>query len=299
MINVINLTENDEDIMTNVGHIRMDILERIHIKLSGAPGSASNPPPEHRILQMIQNPEGKVSRFAVRSLTGHNNLFVSESMKDYGREKERQAYADSVVRLLVAVYKMNESAMKASLRSIVSRNKWESVTSPKWGRRGGPEKWNSLGFTKITGKQKEWSKASNGHPTLAEIGHPVEGRPNAVLMFHGTSSKCTEGICKQMELETDPTLVGGGALGPGFYLTFNPWEAFDYACDRSKRRNRVTHMTVLEFLVENADELKNRKDYIRNAISTMRNQIALKTVRRRNLKLIRAHNFKVSEKCRT
>lgn len=292
MINLINLTGNDT--MTNPGDIRQNILERIKAKLSGAPGSA----PEHRILQMVLNPKDKVSRFAVRSLTGHSDLFVSESMKDFGTEDERQAYAESVTRLMVAVYKVNESAMRASLRTIVSRNNWETLYNPDWGVRTGsetPAKWNALGFTQIKGKQLMWSKAINGMPTLAEVGMTVEGHPNAVLMFHGTSSKCIGGICKQMELETDPKLVGGGVLGPGFYLTFNPWEALQYACIRARSRNKVTHMAVLEFLVEHADELTKDRDFVRNSLQ--RNQLALKTVKKRHLKLVRAHNFAVKDRC--
>jgi hypothetical protein len=117
-------------------------------------------------------------------------------------------------------------------------------------------------------------------------------------MFHGTSSKCTGGICKQMELDTDPKLSGGGALGPGFYLAFNPWEALGYACDRAIKRNGVSHLTVLEFLVEHADELMKDRDFVRNRSPELRNQLVLKTVKKRHLKLVRAHNFAVKDMCR-
>jgi hypothetical protein len=77
----------------------------------------------------------------------------------------------------------------------------------------------------------------------------VDDDANTALVFHGTSMECRDNICNNIDWTKS-----GGALGVGFYVTFNPHEAKAYACRRCKDRGQNIAV-IFELKISNADKI--------------------------------------------
>jgi hypothetical protein len=178
--------------------------------------------------------------------------------------------------------------------------------------------WNSFGYTQVhkhsiikvpmTGKSVN-SSIKNGkwstRPTLTGFeslfniaNFPVNSKRNdEVLMFHGS----TYGFADALKSAIDWT-KGGGALGMGFYMTFNPNEAKLYACDRSRALN--TDALILEIVIKNSNDFIRRfsnswntlalndGDFVRNALTGWQDQVAVRDSILGNMEIKRIHVFK-------
>jgi len=129
-----------------------------------------------------------------------------------------------------------------------------------------PKEWNELGFTQLkskTSSEPDASNWSNTNPavdaptTLLECANNVCKNDNdSVLMFHGTSMRFLDGFLDD-GIDKD---ASGGALGKGFYLTFNPNEAKHYGCNTTYNDQFAM---IFECQVSNASQIKVcSKDFV-------------------------------------
>ena len=126
--------------------------------------------------------------------------------------------------------------------------------------------WNAMGYTQLKPKKKppgrkrevkqgKWSckKAckylKNKNNKLNEIANfEVDGSSNEVLLFHGSGGVAKSSLQKSIDWKR-----GGGYLGKGFYMTFNPNEAKIYACRAANETNSANGL-VLEIVIKNANQ---------------------------------------------
>ena len=184
------------------------------------------------------------------------------------------------------------------------------------------EQWNKLGFTQMKKKPGVYNIFPvNKPPTVGETLMSVSPTtlpqyPNSVLMFHGTTIKFINDVKQEVKWN-----VGGGALGKGFYLTFDPNEAKGYACLATSRERQgdpkhYTYAIVLECIVRNANKLRQKantydpsrimtswpvnndndtKGFVRNASRKYYSQIAVREEGISNLEIVRVHIFDVDD----
>ena len=86
-------------------------------------------------------------------------------------------------------------------------------------------------------------------PSLYDLAEYRNNRENKIICFHGTSSNNITSL--QPDGSAISTHYSGGRLGEGFYITFNPNEAFTYACATADR-TRGTTPVVYELHINNA-----------------------------------------------
>ena len=120
---------------------------------------------------------------------------------------------------------------------------------------------SACGKVKASIKDGHWSCfESCGHgastkSSLSKIANfNVEGNKDEVVMFHGSAGVAKSSLKKSVDWKR-----GGGYLGTGFYLTFNPNEAKIYACN-SARRSNDRNGIVLEVVIKNASKFLERND---------------------------------------
>ncbi len=192
--------------------------------------------------------------------------------------------ATAVVHTLLEIIHAQEEALKDALTKklkqaeIVRHDTPDNFTNMLLGKNDGDiDQWNSLGYTQIERNKttnKNFSK--NRRDTSIKKGHwsmksadkkkpenllemsnfTVKGDPNEVMMFHGSREQFMKSLRNAIDWRK-----GGGYLGNGFYLTFNPNEAKMYACSTvlwgsSGRDDAV----ILETTIKNAKTLKRRDD---------------------------------------
>ena len=192
--------------------------------------------------------------------------------------------ATAVVHTLLEIIHAQEEALKDALTKklkqaeIVRHNTPDNFTDMLLGKNDGDiDQWNSLGYTQIERnkttnknfsknrrdtsiKKGHWSMKSTDKKTpenLLEMSNfTVKGDPDEVMMFHGSREQFMKSLRNAIDWRK-----GGGYLGNGFYLTFNPNEAKMYACSTvlwgsSGRDDAV----ILETTIKNAKTLKRRGD---------------------------------------
>jgi len=142
---------------------------------------------------------------------------------------------------------------------------------------GDIEQWNNMGYTQIEGNKttnKNFEKVrrdksiKKGHWTmkssdkkkpenLLEMSNfTVKGSPDEVMMFHGSREQFMKSLRNTIDWRK-----GGGYLGKGFYLTFNPNEAKMYACSTALwGSSGKDDAVILETTVRNAKTLKRRSE---------------------------------------
>jgi len=126
-------------------------------------------------------------------------------------------------------------------------------------KRNGCGKNSACGKVKASIKDEHWSCfASCGHgastkSSLSQIANfHVDGNKDEVVMFHGSAGVAKSSLKKSVDWKR-----GGGYLGTGFYLTFNPNEAKIYACNAATRSNDSKGI-VLEVVIKNASKFFER-----------------------------------------
>jgi len=140
--------------------------------------------------------------------------------------------------------------------------------------------WNKMGYTQLVDKKtpagrkksikdQHWS-CMDDCSLLSRLSFPllsmdkianfnVKGNNNnEVVLFHGTSGASKNSLLRSVDWKR-----GGGFLGQGFYLTFNPNEAKIYAC-RSANETRSNDAVVLEIVIKNANTLNQRLNWDNN-----------------------------------
>jgi len=131
--------------------------------------------------------------------------------------------------------------------------------------------WNKMGYTQLKPKLKppgrkreikkdKWSCKtaceydSTKNNTLSDIANfTVDGNSDEVLLFHGSGGVAKKSLQKSIDWKR-----GGGYLGKGFYMTFNPNEAKIYAC-RSANETNSDNAIVLEIVIKNASQFFQKK----------------------------------------
>jgi hypothetical protein len=143
--------------------------------------------------------------------------------------------------------------------------------------KGDIEQWNNMGYTQIEGnkttnknfekarrdksiKKGHWSMKSSDAKkpeNLLEMSNfTVKGSPDEVMMFHGSREQFLKSLRNTIDWRK-----GGGYLGKGFYLTFNPNEAKMYACSTALwGSSGKDDAVILETTVRNAKTLKRRSE---------------------------------------
>ena len=143
--------------------------------------------------------------------------------------------------------------------------------------KGDIEQWNNMGYTQIVGnkttnknfekvrrdksiKKGHWSMKSSDKKkpeNLLEMSNfTVKGSPDEVMMFHGSREQFLKSLQNTIDWRK-----GGGYLGKGFYLTFNPNEAKMYACSTALwGSSGKDDAVILETTVRNAKTLKRRSE---------------------------------------
>ena len=192
--------------------------------------------------------------------------------------------ATAAVHTLLEIIHAQEEALKEALTKklkqaeIVRHDTPDNFTDMLLGKNDGDiDQWNSLGYTQIERnkttnknfsknsrdtsiKKGHWSMKSTDKKTpenLLEMSNfTVKGDPDEVMMFHGSREQFMKSLRNAIDWRK-----GGGYLGNGFYLTFNPNEAKMYACSTvlwgsSGRDDAV----ILETTIKNAKTLKRRGD---------------------------------------
>jgi hypothetical protein len=100
------------------------------------------------------------------------------------------------------------------------------------------------------GDRKEKHERYKKRTLLQCAGRHVVGKPRTVMLFHGTTASHMNSM-----LNNGIRDVGGGALGKGFYMTFNPNEAKAYACETGNSDS--THLLAIgEFHVREAAQIR-------------------------------------------
>jgi hypothetical protein len=83
-------------------------------------------------------------------------------------------------------------------------------------------------------------------PSLWNLARYRNDSNHTVVCFHGTSSASLANMGHNT-MASVTTIHGGGSLGLGFYVTFNPNEALSYACQAA---GPAGEPIVFEFLVQ-------------------------------------------------
>ncbi len=189
---------------------------------------------------------------------------ITKDLKEYLDEQHKQ--------LQVYVQKMIQQA------SEIVHQKADSFASKNlsW------QEWNKLGYTQIEPKYdikkrrgcgrnsscgKVKASIEDGHwscfnscgygaktkSSLSQIANfNVDGNKDEVVMFHGSAGVAKSSLKKSVDWKR-----GGGYLGTGFYLTFNPNEAKIYACNAATRSGDSKGI-VLEVVIKNASNFFER-----------------------------------------
>ena len=166
--------------------------------------------------------------------------------------KDLKAYLDEQHKQLqVYVQKMIQQASEIvhqKADSFASKNlswkEWNKLgytqIEPKYdiNKRKGCGKNSACGKVKASIKDEHWSCfKSCGHGaryhirSLSQIANfHVDKNKDEVVMFHGSAGVAKSSLKKSVDWKR-----GGGFLGTGFYLTFNPNEAKIYACNAARR----------------------------------------------------------------
>ena len=198
--------------------------------------------------------------------------------------------ATAVVHTLIEIVHAQEEALKEALAKklkraeIVRHDTPDNFTNMLLGKNEGDiDQWNSLGYTQIErnkitnknfSKDRRDTSIKKGHWSMkpADYKKPfrqqkpenllemsnftVKGDPNEVMMFHGSREQFMKSLRNAIDWRK-----GGGYLGNGFYLTFNPNEAKMYACSTvlwgSSGRDEAV---ILETTIKNANSLKRRDE---------------------------------------
>jgi hypothetical protein len=125
------------------------------------------------------------------------------------------------------------------------------------------------------GTRPERAARFNKRTLLQCAGRHVVGKPDTVVLFHGT----TESHMQRMLTDGIRADVGfGGSLGEGFYMTFNPNEAKAYACETG-HTEKSNLLAIGEFHVRRARQnrwscLQGKTSVVR--CKTMPNQICFR-----------------------
>ena len=195
-----------------------------------------------------------------------------------------------MVHTLLELIHAQEEALKEALAKklkraeIVRHDTPDNFTNMLLGKNEGDiDQWNSLGYTQIErnkttnknfSKDRRDTSIKKGHWSMkpADYQKPfrqqkpenllemsnftVKGDPNEVMMFHGSREQFMKSLRNAIDWRK-----GGGYLGNGFYLTFNPNEAKMYACSTvlwgSSGRDEAV---ILETTIKNANSLKRRDE---------------------------------------
>ena len=208
-------------------------------------------------------------------------MLVFKSKDDYKKlieqiTKDLKAYlAEQHKQLQVYVQKMLQHApeiVHQKADSFASKNltwyEWNALdytqVEPKYdisGLTGSCGKTTACGKVKASIKEGHWSCFNScGHgkydnKSLSQIANfNVEGNKDEVVMFHGSAGVAKSSLKKSVDWKR-----GGGYLGKGFYLTFNPNEAKIYACNAA-RRNNDSKGIVLEVVIKNASKFFERNE---------------------------------------
>ena len=207
-------------------------------------------------------------------------MLVFKSQDEYRKlieqiTKDLKAYLDEQHKQLqVYVQKMLQQApeiVHQKADSFASKNltwqDWNKLgytqIEPKYdiNKRKGCGKNSACGKVKASVKDEHWSCfKSCGHgrydnKSLSQIANfHVDGNKDEVVMFHGSAGVAKSSLKKSVDWKR-----GGGYLGTGFYLTFNPNEAKIYACNAATRSGDSKGI-VLEVVVKNASKFLERNE---------------------------------------
>ena len=207
-------------------------------------------------------------------------MLVFKSQDEYRKlieqiTKDLKAYLDEQHKQLqVYVQKMLQQApeiVHKKADSFASKNltwqDWNKLgytqIEPKYDikKRIGCDKNSACGKVKASIKDQHWSCfKSCGHgigtkSSLSQIANfHVDGNKDEVVMFHGSAGVAKSSLKKSVDWKR-----GGGYLGTGFYLTFNPNEAKIYACNAARRSNDSNGI-VLEVVIKNASKFFARDE---------------------------------------
>jgi len=211
-------------------------------------------------------------------------MLVFKSQDEYRKlieqiTKDLKAYLDEQHKQLqVYVQKMLQQApeiVHQKADSFASKNltwqDWNKLgytqIEPKYdisaakSRRGGCSKNSACGKVKASIEDQHWSCFKTcGHgigtkSSLSQIANfHVDGNKDEVVMFHGSAGVAKSSLKKSVDWKR-----GGGYLGTGFYLTFNPNEAKIYACNAARRSNDSNGI-VLEVVIKNASKFFARDE---------------------------------------
>ena len=224
-------------------------------------------------------------------------------------KKEQKAFVSKVINELIIYLheydqKLNEY-LKAQLQSakIIIHNS-DSVFATD---NVGWKLWNSLNYTQIAPKalrnasikKGQWSSQTCkgcktvNKPSLEHIANfnivKKSSKKNTALMFHGSAGRSQKSLLSNIDWTK-----GGGLLGDGFYLTFNPNEAKIYAC-RTARLAKDDNGIVLEIQIKDADQIFQHGPWSNNDNGFVRNNIWLDQLNIRNaiknIKIKRIHIF--------
>jgi hypothetical protein len=95
-------------------------------------------------------------------------------------------------------------------------------------------------------KRQGYLPGTTIRPSLWNVARYRNASNNTVVCFHGTSSAYVANMGNNT-MASVTTIHGGGSLGLGFYVTFNPNEALSYACQAAGANGEPI---VFEFLVQ-------------------------------------------------
>ena len=231
---------------------------------------------------------------------------------------EKKTLTNDVIQELMDYLEYYDERLKEYLKNQLVKAKtiYHSKTSVFASDKLTFEKWNSLNYTQISPKRRDtsinkgqWSaviykgcKAINS-PSLEHIANfnvlkkNKTVQKNTVLMFHGSSGKNKDSLINNIDWTK-----GGGALGQGFYLTFNPNEAKVYACQTAKWQNYKA--IILEIQIKNADKvfqikrwpnkLLNTLAYVRNPRKNWSDQLNIRNAIK-NITIKRVHIFSIED----
>ena len=101
-----------------------------------------------------------------------------------------------------------------------------------------------------------YTRYTSGSVSLKEVCmYTVQNQPNQIVVFHGTTSDCEDGLCNLILNHEGNLQSSVQKLGPGFYVSLSFDEALSYACQRIKQRRHfiptLKQVTVLEIIIDN------------------------------------------------
>ena len=259
--------------------------------------------PEYGTLHILQS-----------YIDSNDNLYRNLITKIRLTKKEKKALVSKVMNELLDYLHDYDQKLKEYLKAQLKSakqivHKQDSVFATDnvdW------EMWNLLKYTQIKPKalreesikKGQWSSTTcqgcklADKPSLEHIANfniikkkSKKIDNNTVLMFHGSSGRSKQSLLNKIDWT-----YGGGVLGKGFYLTFNPNEAKIYACRTAKNDNN-DNAIVLEIHIKNADQIfqhnywsNNDDGYVRNDGLKWLDQLNIRNAIK-NIEIKRIHIF--------